>query len=150
MTALTKEKNIRNLGPRFIGSVRLPVLNNDVIYAGATMAVVDGEWQNVTATTGLEGRYAEAMQTVDNTGDGKTIEGRFYNESGKWVTPFRNDTGGDPILAANLGDEVYFVDNQTVSISDDGGARSKAGRVWSFGPKNTFDIDTDIVWVEVY
>lgn len=149
MTALTKEKNIRNLRSRFIGSVRLPVLDGDVIYAGATIAVVAGEWQNVTATTGLEGRYAEAMETVDNTDDGKTIQGRFYNENGKWLTPFRN-TDAAPVAAVNLGDEVYFVDNQTVSIDSDGGARSKAGRVWMFGSKSTFDTDDTVVWVEVY
>lgn len=149
MSALTTEKSVRNLRSRFLGGVRLPIKNAEVIYAGAVIAVVAGEWQNVTATTGLEGRYAEATETVDNTGDGKTIEGRFYNENGKWVTPFRNDTDA-PVLAANLGDEVYFLDNQTVSIDDDGGARSVAGRVWKFGSSGTFDTDTTVVWVEVY
>lgn len=147
MSALTKEKGIRNLRARFLGGVRLPVKASEIIYAGATIAVVAGEWQNVTATTGLEGRYAEAPETVDNTVDGKTIEGRFYNENGKWVTPLRNDTVA-PVLATNLGDEVYFADNQTVSV--DGTGRSKAGRAWKFGSSGTFDTDSTIVWVEVY
>lgn len=149
MSELTKEKSIRSLRSRFLGGVRLPVKDEEIIYAGAAMAVVGGEWQNVTATTGLAGRYAEATETVDNTDDGKTIEGRFYNENGKWVTPFRNDTVA-PVLAANLGDEVYFLDNQTVSISSDSSARSKGGRAWKFGSSGTFDTDETIVWVEVY
>lgn len=147
--ALTAPKNINNLRARFMGSVRHPVKDGEVIYAGAAIALVAGAWENVSATTGLEGRYAEAMETVDNTDGGKTIEGRFYNEDGKWLTPLRNDEA-DPILAINMGDEVYWVDEETVSISDGGATRSRAGRVWKFGSVRTFDEDTSVVWVEVY
>ncbi len=148
MTALSAPKQISNNYRRPLFSCTLPVKAGEIIYAGAAIAVVAGKWQNVTATTGLGGRYAEAVDTVDNTADGKVLEGKFYEQHGKHLAPFVNDTVA-PILAANMGDEVYFVDNQTVSIDDAGGTRSAAGRVWKFGSKNTFDTDTTYVWVEV-
>lgn len=149
MTALAAQKNINNLQSRFLAGVTLPIKAGEIIYAGAAIAVVAGKWQNVTTTTGLEGRCAEANETVDNTLDGKVVEGKFYQRDGKYVSPFKNDTVA-PILAANMGDEVYWVDNQTVSISDAGGTRSRAGRVWKFGSVQTFGTDTTVVWVEVY
>jgi len=149
MTALASEKRINNLQQRFIAGVTLPIKAGEIIYAGAAIAVVAGKWQNVTTATGLEGRCAESTETVDNTADGKRLEGRFYGHYGKNLAPFKNDTGA-PIVAANLGDEVFWVDNQTVSISDAGGTRSKAGRVWKFASQGTFETDTTVVWVEVY
>lgn len=149
MTALSAEKQLDgSFRSRFFGSATLPVKDGEIIYAGATIAVVDGEWQNVTSATGLEGRYAEASANVDNTDDGKYLAGNFYNLNGKWLTPFRNDTGGSPVTAGELGDEVYFLDNQTVTIDATG--RSKAGRVWKFGSDGPFSTTNAIVWVEVY
>lgn len=149
MSALTEAKNIDNLSARFLTTVTLPIKNAEIIWAGAMVAVVAGEWQNVTATTGLEGRYAIARSTVDNTADGKRLCAQFPDPSGRWMVPLRNDATS-PVTAANLGDEVYFKDNQTVSM--DGTGRSKAGRVWKFGDVGTHDVGADetIVWVQVY
>ena len=155
MTALTKEKIIRNLRARWFGEVTLPVKAGEVIYPGAAVAAVDGEWQNVTATTGLQGRTAEAEHYVDNTDEGKVLTAKFWGEAGKWLTPFYNDPDA-PVLAKNMGDEVFWRDNQTVSMDGDpmgspaADTRSICGRVWKFADVRTFDQNTNIVWVEVY
>jgi hypothetical protein len=147
MSALEAEFYANGLDARYLGGAKHPVKDGEVIYAGAMIALVDGEWENVTATTGLEGRVCRARDTVDNTDDGKYLEGLFLQHEGKWLTPLYNDEVA-PIVQASMGSEVYFVDNQTVSIDDTG--RSRAGRVWAFAPAHAFDTGTSIVWVEVY
>lgn len=117
MSALTAEFYVDGLDSKYVGGVTHPIKNAEFIYAGAAIALVDGEWQNVTAIAGLEGRIARARETVDNSADGKLIEGTFLERDGKWLTPFRND-GTAPITATDMGDEVYFVDNQTVSVDN--------------------------------
>jgi hypothetical protein len=117
VTLLSAEFFADGLDSKYIGGVTHPVKDAEIIYAGAAIAIVDGEWQNVTATTGLEGRICRARETVDNTDDGKLLEGTFFEREGKWLAPFRND-GTAPITTTDMGDEVYFVDNQTVSVDD--------------------------------
>lgn len=46
------------------------------------------------------------------------------------VTWFAND-GGDPVLATDLGKDVYGVDDQTVSISSATSTRSVVGKAWA-------------------
>lgn len=117
MSALTAEFYADGLDSKYVGGVTHPVKNGEIIYAGAAVALVDGEWQNVTATTGLEGRICRARETVDNTDDGELLEGTFLEREGKWLVPLRNDVTA-PITATDMGDEVYFVDNQTVSVDN--------------------------------
>lgn len=117
MSALTAEFYADGLDSKYVGGVTHPVKNAEIIYAGAAVALVDGEWQNVTAITGLEGRICRARDTVDNTADGELLEGTFLEREGKWLVPLRNDVTA-PITATDMGDEVYFVDNQTVSVDN--------------------------------
>lgn len=61
------------------------------------------------------------------TGDGvKTVKVRLFKEV--WAWWFVNDTG-TAVVDANFAEECYVLDDQTVS--GDGTARSKAGRVWA-------------------
>jgi hypothetical protein len=147
MTALAAEKAIVERA-RFFGGAKLPIAAGEIIYAGATIVAVAGEWANVTATNAAAGKMAEAYETVDNTADGKSVEGIFYNKVGKWLTPFRNDTGGTPVAATDLGGEVYFLDNQTVTMT--AGAGDPAGIAWALGDLDSFGTPNPaIVWVEI-
>ena len=147
MTALAAENAIIERA-RFFGGARLPVAAGEIIFAGATIVAVAGEWTNVTATNAASGKTAEAYETVDNTADGKSIEGIFHHKDGKWLTAYRNDTAGAPVTAADLGGEVYFLDNQTVTMT--AGAGDPAGIAWAFGDADSFGTpDQNIVWVEV-
>lgn len=76
------------------------------------------------ATTYLPiGRFAEA-----GTGDGTaTFLIDLFEEV--WSHAFVNDTAPNNVTIANLWSEVYIKDQTTVSTSDGGGTRSKAGRV---------------------
>src|SRR5215210_2361835 len=74
---------------------------NQKIYRRALIAIVGGYWVNVTATTGLEGKYAIAMETVDNTGGAAgalPIKVEFLQSKTFWLA--KNDTV-NPIVPAN-------------------------------------------------
>lgn len=53
--------------------------------------------------------------------------------------PFGNSSAGDLITLADIGNDCYMVDNQTVAKTNGTSTRSVAGKV--------FDVDTDGVWV---
>lgn len=122
---------------------------NERIPAGAYIAIVGGYWVNVTTTTGLEGRVAKCLKDVDNTGGAAgalSIEVALLGN--REVHLIANDTGGSPVAATSLGDEVYWLDNATITLDNTG--TSKAGRAWAFFKVSLGAIDETRVWVEVY
>lgn len=88
-----------------------------------------------TATTLVSAGRAEA--TVDNSsgsaGD-ETVQIR------KGIFRFGNSAAADEITIAEIGDDCYIVDDQTVAKTDGTSTRSVAGKV--------FDVDSDGVWVK--
>jgi hypothetical protein len=56
------------------------------------------------------------------------------------ITPFANSTAGDLITKADIGDDCYVVDDQTVAKTSNSGARPRAGKV--------FDVDAYGVWID--
>jgi hypothetical protein len=123
--------------------------SNQKIPAGAYIAIVGGYWVNVTSTTGLEGRVAKCLKDVDNTGGSAgalPIEVQLLG--GREVHLIANDMDGSPVAATDLGDEVYWLDNATITLDDSG--TSKAGRAWAFYKVSLGAADETRVWVEVY
>ena len=150
MTALAYPGPAQTTAGRNRGTMYGLVGAGQKIPANAFIAIVGGYWVNVTATTGLEGRVARCIKDVDNTGGlagAKRIEVQFIGN--RMLELVANDTVA-PVTATNLGDEVYWLDNATISLSDGGAARSKAGRAWDFYRASFGDTDTTRVWVEVY
>ena len=87
------------------------------IAAGAWIAILAGYWYNVTAVPTLAGRYAKCLKDVDNTGGAAgalAIEVQFVGNRN--LELIANDTGS-PVTATDLGEEVYFLDNNTVTAS---------------------------------
>lgn len=123
---------------------------NQKIPANAYAAIIGGFWVNVTSTAGLEGRVAQCMKDVDNTGGlagAKRIELRMLGS--RKLEVVKNDVGGSPVVAADIGSEVYWLDNQTITMDATG--RSVAGRVWGFlaATFTTVTANSDVL-VEVY
>lgn len=133
---------------RYRGTMYGLVGANQKIFAGAYIAIVGGYWVNVTSTTGLDGRVAKALKEVDNTGGAagaKRIEVELLGK--KHVELIKNDTVA-PVTATGLGSEVFWKDNDTISIDDTG--RSRSGRAWAFYQVSLGPVDETKVWVEVY
>lgn len=130
MTALTQDFD----APYINGEFRsLPVAANTKIYKGALVVMVGGYAAPGSTAVGLIS-VGRAEQTVDNIGGAagaQTIRvrvGAFAWNSGG---------GGDAITAANIGQQAWIIDDNTVGLTNGGGGgaatRSVAGII--------FDID---------
>lgn len=62
----------------------------------------------------------------DNTGGSA---GGIVVQYRQGVYDFLNSTAGDAITVANIGQDCYIVDDQTVALTDAVGTRSRAGRI---------------------
>lgn len=131
--ALTKERDTKKKpGLRFTA----PVAASVKIYAGALVARDDSG--NLTpgavATTLKKG--GRALETVDNS-DGSAGDLTCDYEMGCF--PYNNSAGGDEITKADIGNDCYIVDDETVAKTSDTDSRSVAGEI--------VDVDGYGVWV---
>lgn len=79
-----------------------------------------------------------ALSTVDNTG---AAAGDKTVEVEKGVFQFKNSAAGDAIAIADIGNDCYIVDDETVAKTNGGATRSIAGKI--------ADVDAQGVWVRI-
>jgi hypothetical protein len=79
-----------------------------------------------------------AKSTVDNSGGG---DGAATIEVEKGVFRFANSASTDAITIAEIGDNAYVVDDQTVAKTSGTNTRSIAGKI--------VDVDAQGVWVAI-
>lgn len=133
MTASTIERATpRRNGDQFVRKMAaVKCLAGTIACLNATGYATPG----ATATTLVaDGVFAE---TVDNSGGNA---GDLSVNVEKGVYRFANSAAGDAITIAEIGDDCYIVDNQTVAKTDGTSTRSKAGKI--------VDVDAQGVWVE--
>ena len=87
----------------------------------------------VATTLKADGR---AKTTVDNTAG---ADGAVKVEVEKGTFQFANSAAGDAITIADIGNDCYVVDDQTVAKTNGGATRSIAGKI--------VDVDALGVWV---
>jgi hypothetical protein len=140
MPALTTER----LSPQFAGSsgpspakLFLPVKGSTKIYAGSLVVLNAGYAAPATAALGLVA-VGKALTTADNS---TGADGDQSIEIQVGVFRFENSSAGDAIAQANVGSYCFLVDDQTVALTSNAGARSMAGQV--------VQIDASGVWVLV-
>lgn len=114
------------------------VAANVKIYQGALVALTAAGYLTPGAAATTLIADGVALDTVDNTGG---AAGDKSVEVKKGVFQFKNSAAGDAITIAELGDDCYIVDDQTVAKTDGTGTRSKAGKI--------VDLDAQGVWVRV-
>jgi len=132
MTALVSD---RNTPKRERDDVEAhPVQNGVTIFAGALVAL-NAAGMAIPGAVGV-GLIAVGRADQRVTGDGikpvTTRRGTF-----RWV----NSAAGDAITLAEIGDQAYIVDDQTVAKTDGGGTRSPAGIIRN--------VDAQGVWVAI-
>jgi len=132
MAVLTKDRNTK----RRSGDVlSLPAAADKKFYAGAIVAR-DAAGRATPGATAADilgmGRCAE---TVDNTGG---AAGAVSVKIEKGIFHFAN-SAADPVVVADIGNNCYIEDDQTVSHTDTN--QSVAGVV--------FDVDAQGVWVDM-
>lgn len=135
MTALTQDRNTLAQ----LGEVQEhPVLAAAVIYAGSIACLDAAGWvvPGATATTLIAAGRAE--ERADNSAGGN---GAITAKVRAGVFRFDNSAAADEITRAEIGDDCFIVDDQTVAKTDGTGTRSKAGTI--------VQIDTLGVWVRI-
>lgn len=134
MAALTAE---RDTIERNGSNLNLPAAAAKKFFGGSLVAR-DGSGNatpGATATTLLgQGR---AKETVDNSGG---AAGDLTVEIEKGIFRFGNSASADLITRADIGNDCYIVDDQTVAKTNGTSTRSVAGKI--------FDVDSLGVWVK--
>ena len=131
--ALTTERHTtRHDGTRYSD----PVAADTKIFAGALVVLnAAGDAAPGSTATGLTARGVAAA-TADNTGG---AAGDIAVDVRKGVFRFNNSAGADEITRAEIGDDCYIVDDETVAKTDGSISRSVAGEI--------VDVDSIGVWV---
>ncbi len=134
MVALTTE---RRTGRRENRDYVDPMAANATIYKGA-LVVLDaaGNANRGTTAAGLIVRGVAKETKVNGATAG--VE-NVASEAGTFR--FANSAAGDLIARAEIGDDCYIVDDQTVAKTSGGATRSIAGKI--------IDVDAAGVWVAV-
>ena len=135
MAALTQDR----LTPEILepSTLELPAGAGVVLHAGA-LAALDAAGNvtpGATATT-LKG-LGRVEVAVDNGGG---VAGAVTAKVRRGVFRFANSAGADEIGNADIGEDCFIVDDQTVALTNGTNTRSRAGRVWL--------VDAQGVWVD--
>jgi hypothetical protein len=135
MTALTADRNT----PRAEGDIQsFPVLAATKVYAGSIVVLDSSGWAKPAVTaTGLVcvGRAESQADNSSGANGAINVDVRFG------TFRFGNSTGSDEITKAEIGDDCYLVDDQTVAKTDGTSTRSVAGKV--------IQVDAQGVWVKM-
>lgn len=135
MSALVNDRNT----PMQLGDVQEhPVLAATLIYQGSIACLNAAGWAvpGATATTLTAAGRAEAR--ADNSAGGN---GAINVKIRPGVFRFDNSAAADEITRAEIGDDCFVVDDQTVAKTDGAATRSKAGTI--------VQVDALGVWVRI-
>lgn len=111
---------------------------NVKIYQGALVCLTAAGYATPGAVATTLIADGMALATVDNS---VGAAGALSVEVEKGVFQFKNSAAGDAITIAELGDDCYVVDDETVAKTNGGATRSIAGKI--------VDLDAQGVWVRI-
>lgn len=133
MAALTKDRNTVQKDSPLNGRQSYTCKASKTFYKGALCVMLvneSGQIQPGEALTGSIGAGVSTKNFTSVSGDTMTLDtGVFY---------FNNSSSSDEISADDVGKLCYVVDDNTVALTSNSGARSIAGRVQEVlsGPSN--------------
>lgn len=124
--------------PQALGDVRsIPVAANARIFAGGLVQIAASGFAVAGVATAANVAVGRAEETVDNTGG---ANGAVNVKVRRGVFRYANSVAGDLITRADIGKQVFVVDDDQVAKTNNAGARPAAGIC--------FDVDAQGVWVE--
>ena len=134
MTALTQDRNtLRRDG----NQAEPPVAAATRIHGGAIVCIGAAGY----AVPGSTATTLKAVGVAEHRADNSSgANGDIRVRCRKGVHRFANSASTDAITLADVGDDCYIVDDQTVAKTSGTNTRSVAGKV--------FDVDADGVWVD--
>lgn len=133
MTALSGD---RNTPQRSADNRKLPVKAATTLYAGALACLDASGWLVPGSTSTTLKAVGRNERKVVNSG----ANGAVSADVKTGVFRFANSGSTDAITTADIGNDCYIVDDQTVAKTNGGATRSVAGKI--------FDVDAQGVWVK--
>ncbi len=129
MTALAKDRKTDELDtstfPRLLS---FPIEANTIIYAGGMVATNAAGNAVPASSIGALKLWGRAEKTMDNrTASGVGTAGALFIETKPGVYFLNNGTGADALGLADIGNNVFASDDNTVNKTDAGGTRPYAG-----------------------
>ena len=135
MTALSANRQT----PELVGGIHdFDMAANAVMFAGS-LAVINAAGYAAPGTTALGLRAAGRVEEYANNTGGANGAKKARIKPG--VFRFANSAAGDLIAAADIGNDCYIVDDQTVAKTSATNTRSIAGKI--------VNVDAQGVWVKV-
>ena len=113
-----------------------PVAATKKIFEGALVCLSATGYATPGAAATTLKADGRAKTTVDNTAG---ADGALKVEVEKGTFQFANSAAGDAITIADIGNDCYVVDDQTVAKTNGTNTRSVAGKI--------VDVDAQGVWV---
>lgn len=136
MAALTEARTTKSREGQVFSR---PVAGTKKIFEGSLVALNATGYATPGAVAATLVADGVAKKTVDNTAG---ADGAVTVEVEKGTFQFANSAAGDAITKAEIGDDCYIVDDQTVAKTNPGGnTRSVAGKI--------VDVDAQGVWVKI-
>ena len=127
MVALAAAKDVTELDSILGMEHEEGLAATQVVFQGALL-VISAAGTLAVATTALNLVAAGIAQEARNSTD--LAAGALTCRFRSGIFPFANSGGGDAIAQANVGENCFIVDDQTVALTDGGGTRSTAGRIY--------------------
>lgn len=128
----------RNTRQRDGGSIVLKAAASTKYWPGALIARdANGRAVNGAASTTILG-VGRCARLVDNSAGANDA---LDVQIDKGIFLFKNSSAGDLIADADIGNNCFIVDDETVAKTNGTNTRSVAGKV--------FDVDADGVWVDL-
>lgn len=124
MAALSAAKNVVERDHPLAMNDDRP-LTNSTVYAGSM--VVFNSSGHIAAASTATGLIPAGIATETKTNSGSAGSVNVSIRQG--VFKFENSSAGDAIAIAEIGDDCYIVDDQTVAKTNGGSTRSVAGKV---------------------
>lgn len=127
MSALTSQRQVREFRAK---AIPLLLAAAQKVFQGGIACgdTSTGTVKKAAASTTLV-RIGEFTENVDNSAGATSVQVLVdldHEVVGRW---YANDTGANAISAADLFNDVYMLDDQTVTKASSG--TSKAGRAWA-------------------
>jgi hypothetical protein len=135
MAALTADRNTPRLGDD-IHPYDHPVKGSTLIYAGALVCLNASKLLVPGAAATTLKAVGRARKRYDNSAG---ADSAIIAAVDSGVFRYNNSSAGDAIAQADVGNDCYVVDDQTVAKTDGTGTRSVAGKVVA--------VDSQGVWV---
>ena len=122
--------------------IPIALLANSLVLQG-TFAVVNADGYAL-ASADVGGADQTCLGIWDHSAENTGVDGDILATVSRNKQFLVRNSGTDPVTLADLGNQVYVEDNQTIAKTDGAGARSLAGRFMGFDTQYN-----DCVWVEI-